>query len=90
MAKAKIAKNTSKLNSAQLASKIQGSLTAVADNAATFTGATTLLATGNTVVTELTDADTQVAALEMQLAQAREVRDMKRVAALDFYDEFVR
>jgi hypothetical protein len=90
MAKSKIAKNSSKLNAAQLVPKIQVSLTAVADNATTFTGAATLLTTGNTVVTDLTDADVLVASLEVQLAQAREVRDMKRGVALDFYDELVR
>ena len=90
MPKAKIAKNSSKLNAAQLAPKIQGSLTAVAANASTFTGATTLLATGNTVVSELTASDTAVVAADVQAAQAREVRDMKLDEAQDYYDELVR
>lgn len=88
MQKAKVAKKTAKLNAVQLVPKVQISLTAVAAHPTTFTGATALLAAGNTAVTELSDADTQVAALEQQAAQAREVRDMKRVAALEFYDEF--
>src|SRR5262245_20466643 len=90
MPKARIAKKTSTLNAAQVAHKIQLSLTAVGDNSTTFTGASALLATGATVVTELTDADMQVAALEMQLALARETRVAKRAAALDFHVEFVR
>src|SRR5689334_17289263 len=90
MSKARIARNASKLNAAQLAPKIQISLTAVGHNATTFTGAAALLATGNTAVTELNEADTAVTALETQLALARETRDAKRLVALDFYDDFVR
>jgi len=72
------------------AAKIQVSLTAVADNASTFTGATTLLTTGAAVAAGLLDADAQINWLLAQLAQAREVRAMKFDEANDFYEEFVR
>jgi hypothetical protein len=87
---ARIAKNASRLNAAELAAKIQASLTAITDNATTFTGAAALLTTGNTVVGDLTTADTTVNTLDIQLAQAREVRDMRTIDARDFYDELVR
>jgi hypothetical protein len=71
---ARIALNISKLSPLQLAAKLQVSLTAIAADTTTFTGATALLALGNTKYQTLADSDGLVESLKMQLAQARWAR----------------
>src|SRR6185436_18100770 len=51
----------------------------------TFTGATALLALGNTTYDALVDSDALVESLKMQLAQAREDRDQAFLAASQFF-----
>ena len=87
---AKIAKNAAKLNAVQLGGKVQVSLTAIAADATTFTGAPALLTLGNTKVDELSAADALVASLIAQTVQARLAREMKRKEMLVYYDDLVR
>src|SRR6188474_809071 len=72
---AKIALNISNLTPPALAGKLQVSLTAIAADTTTFTGATALLTAGNAKHLALADSDALVESLKMQLAQAREDRD---------------
>jgi hypothetical protein len=87
---AKIAKNAAKLNAVQLGGKVQVSLTAIAAHATPFTGAATLLATGETQVDELDASHALVLWLIAQLAQARQAREIKRKEVLEYYDDLVR
>lgn len=82
---ARIAMNISGLTPTALAAKLQVSLTAIAADATTFTGATALLALGNTKYDTLVEADALVESLVVQLAQAREERDQAAVDAAAFY-----
>ena len=90
MLMSKIAKNAAKLNAVQLGGKVQVSLTAIAAAPTTFTGAATLLATGEIKMNELDASQALVLWLIVQLAQAREAREVKRKEVLAFYDDLVR
>jgi|ERR1043166_5869634 hypothetical protein len=83
---ARIAMNISRLNAADLAARLQVSLTAIAADATTFTGATALLTLGNTKRTALSDADALVESLIMQLAQAREARNQALTDTADYIE----
>ena len=83
---ARIAMNIAKLNAASLGAKLQISLTAIAADTTTFTGATSLLTLGNTKRTALADADALVESLAAQLAQAREARRQQFDEVADFYE----
>jgi hypothetical protein len=83
----RIAKNTAKLNAAQLGNKLQLSLTAIAANPAPFTGATAVLALGQTKYDALIASDTLVATLKMQMAQAREARRQAIADTIKYYEE---
>ena len=82
---ARIALNISKLPVPQLAGKLQVSLTAIAADTTTFTGATALLALGNTKHEALQDGDALVESLKMQLAQARVSRDQAYADVTSFF-----
>jgi hypothetical protein len=73
---ARIALNISKLSAPLLAAKLQVSLTAIAADPTTFTGATALLTLGDTKHQALVDSDALVESLKMQLAQARWAREL--------------
>src|SRR5205085_2353209 len=62
------------------------SLTAIAADSATFTGATALLTLGNTEHDALVDSDALVESLKAQLAQAREARSQAFEEAALFYE----
>ncbi len=83
---ARIAMNISGLTPPALAGKLQVSLTAIAADATTFTGATALLALGNTTHAALVDSDALVESLNVQLAQAREARRQAYDDAAVFYE----
>ena len=84
---ARIAMKTSRLVPTVLATKFLTSLTAIAADPTTFTGATALLTLGNTKHTALTDADALVASLLVQLAQAREARTQTAQDVNAFYSD---
>jgi len=84
----RVAKNTSRLTPEQMVPKMQVSLTAVAEHATVFTGATALLAQGAAAVTGLETSNADVTMLEAQLAQARYERGLKMDAAQAFYNQF--
>jgi hypothetical protein len=83
---ARIAMNISGLTPPAFAAKLQVSLTAIAADAATFTGATALLALGNQKHDALVDSDALVESLSAQLAQAREARRQAYEEAALFYE----
>ncbi len=84
---ARIAMKTSGLVPVALAAKFQISLSAIAADPTTFTGAAALLTLGNTKHTTLTDADALVDSLLVQLAQAREARDQSAEDVSAFYSD---
>src|SRR5204862_2538298 len=83
---ARIAMNISKLNTTQLADKLQVSLTAIAADATTFTGATAMLALGNAATQNMVDKQALVDALLAQLGQARAERDQAWLEGADFFE----
>jgi hypothetical protein len=84
---ARIAMKTARLTPTAMAAKLLVSLTAIAENSSIFTGATAVLALGNTKHTTLVDAEALVASLLVQLAEAREARDLAYEAAVSFYGD---
>jgi hypothetical protein len=82
---ARIAMKTGRLTPTAMAARLLVSLTAIAENSSIFTGATAVLALGNTKHTTLVNADALVASLLVQLAEAREARDLAETAAVNFY-----
>jgi len=83
---ARIAMNIAGLTPPALAGKLQVSLTAIAADATTYTGATALLALGNIKHDALVDSDALVESLIVQLAQAREARRQAYDEAAVFYE----
>lgn len=84
---ARIAMKTAKLTPTAMAARLLVSLTAIAENSSIFTGATAILALGNTKHTTLVDAEALVASLLVQLAEAREARDLAEADAVSFYGD---
>ena len=84
---ARIVKNTSRLNATQFAARLQVSLTAIADDPTTFTGATTVLATVTAKRTALVNAEALIDSLKTQLSQAREDRDQALNDADEYYEK---
>jgi hypothetical protein len=82
---ARIAMNTSKLTASQMGTKLEVSLSAIAADSGTFTGATAVLALGNTKLTALTSSEALIESLLVQLETARAERDTNARAAALFY-----
>ncbi len=82
----RIAMNISGLTPPAFAAKLQVSLTAIAADDTTFTGATTLLTLGNTKHDALVDSDALVESLAAQLGMAREARRQAYDDAAEYYE----